>query len=51
MNLAIANEEGFSEVEFKMDQFSIQDKIVFHNGVFDLIYANLTKEVLSHLKS
>ena len=51
MNLAIANEEGFLEVEFKMDQFSIPYKILFHKGVSDLIYADLTKEALDHLKS
>ena len=34
-----------------MDQFSIQDKIVFHKGVIDLIYPDLYKEVLAHLKS
>ena len=51
LNLAIANEEGVFEVEFKMDQFSIRDKIVFHKGVRDLIYADLTKDALAHLKS
>ena len=51
MNLSIANEEGVSEVELKMDQFSIPDKIEFNKGVSDLIYAYLTKEALSHLKS
>ena len=51
LNLAITNGEGISEVELKMDQFSILDKIVFHKGVRNLIYANLTKEALSHLKS
>ena len=40
-----------SEVEFKMDKFSIRDKIVFRKGVSDLIYADLTKEALAHLKS
>ena len=34
-----------------MDRFSIWDKIVFHKGVSDLIYADLTKEALAHLKS
>ena len=33
LNLTIANEEGVSEVEFKMDQFSIQDNILFHKLV------------------
>ena len=51
LNLAIANEEGVSEVEFKMDYISIPYKIVFHKGVSDLIYVNVTKEALSHLKS
>ena len=51
LNLAITNEEGVSEVELKMNQFSILDKIVFHKGVSDLIYAYLTKEALAHLKS
>ena len=51
MNLAIANEEGVSEVEFKMDRFSILDNIVFHKGVSDLIYADMPKEELSHLMS
>ena len=51
LNLAIANEEGVSEVEFKMDRFSILDKIVFHKGFSDLIYADLTKEASSHLRS
>ena len=39
------------ELEFQMDKFSILDKIVFHKGVSDLIYADLTKEALAHLKS
>ena len=30
---------------------SIWDKIVFHKGVSDLIYADLNKEALSHPKS
>ena len=51
MNLAITNEEGFAKVKFKMDRFSIRDKIVFHKGVSELIYADLTKEALAHLKS
>ena len=34
-----------------MDQFSILDKIVFHKGVSDLIYVDLTKETLRHLRS
>ena len=51
MNLAIANEEWVSEVELKMDRFSILDKIVFCKGVINLIYADLTKEALSHLRS
>ena len=34
-----------------MDRFSILDKIVFHKGVSDLIYVDLTKEALDHLKS
>ena len=51
LNLAITNEEGFAKVKFKMDRFSILDKIVFHKGVIDLIYVDLTKEVLSHLRS
>ena len=51
MNLSIVDEEGVSEVEFKMDQFEIQDKIVFHKGVSDLIYVDMNKEELSHLKS
>ena len=51
LNLAITNEEGVSEVKLKMNQFSILDKIVFHKGFSDLIYAYLTKEELSHLKS
>ena len=51
LNLAIANEKGVSEVDLKMDRFSILDKIVFHKGVRNLIYANLTKEALSHLMS
>ena len=33
-----------------MDRFSIQDNIVFHKGVSDLIYADMNKEALSHLK-
>ena len=51
LNLAITNEEGVSEIEFKMDRFSILDKIVFHNRFSDLIYDDLTKEDLSHLRS
>ena len=51
VNLAITNEEGVSKVEFKMDWFSIRDKIVFHKGVSDIIYADLTKEALAHLRS
>ena len=34
-----------------MDRLSIWDNIVFHKGVTDLIYADLTKEALAHLKS
>ena len=34
-----------------MDRFSIPYKIVFHKGVSDLIYADLTKEALAHLNS
>ena len=34
-----------------MDYISIPYKIVFHKGVSDLIYVNVTKEALSHLKS
>ena len=51
LNLSIANEEGVSEAELNMDQFSIPDNIVFHKGFRDLIYADLTKEALSHLRS
>ena len=51
LNLSIANEEGVSEVELKMDQFSIPYKIVFHKGVRNIIYADMTKELLSHLNS
>ena len=51
LNLVITNKEGVSELEFNMDKFLIPDKFVFHKGVSDLIYANLTKEELAHLKS
>ena len=34
-----------------MDPFSIPDNIVFHKGVSDIIYVDLTKEALAHLKS
>ena len=34
-----------------MDQFSIPDKIVFHKKGSDLIYADMTKDALAHLKS
>ena len=40
-----------SEIEFQMDKLSILDKIVFHKGVSNLTYADLTKEALAHLKS
>ena len=51
MNLAIANGEGASEVEFNMDRFLILDNIVFHKGVSDIIYVDLNKEELDHIRS
>ena len=51
LNLTISNEEGVSEVEFKMEKFSIPKKIVFHKGVSDLIYVSTTNEALDHFKS
>ena len=51
LNLAIANEEGVSELEFKMDNFSILDKIVFRKGVSDIIYVSMTNQALDHFKS
>ena len=37
LNLSIVDKEGVSEVQFKMDQISILDNIVFHKGVSDRI--------------
>ena len=51
LNLAIVDEEGVLEVKFKMDLFSIRNKIVFHKEVSDLIYADLNKDVLAHLNT
>jgi len=51
LNLAIMDEEKVAKVQFRMNQISVPCKIMFHKGVSEVLYDDLTKETLAYRKS
>ncbi len=46
LSLAITDEENVSKLHLDMNQLSAPDKIWFHKQANEVLYANLTKEIL-----
>lgn len=51
LNLALIDEDKVAKVQLKMDRILVPEKIMFHKGVSEVLYFDLTKETLAHKNS